>query len=167
MLKYLDPNVITILDPIQVNPEDLELIFKSQRPGLEYFKLSKNSSLYTAILNKFPQEFHEFINSSCTVGIQSMDNRFNNYLHTSGPNSYYAVNYTLLSGGESVYTTTFDSGNENMQVYNIPLNTWYYLSTHTLHKVEGITSIRTEISIIIPIENSQEFMTWLDSVSLS
>jgi uncharacterized membrane protein len=178
MLKYLDPNIVSTITPIEINPEDLELIFKSEKPGLEYFKLSKKSGLYSTILNKFPEQFHNFINSLCTVGIQSIDTRFNNYLHTdvatrlyisnrlSVSNRLYTINYLLLAGGENVVTTVFDLASQNMQSYTIPLNTWYLLSTHSLYKVEGITSIRTEISINIPIIN-EEFMSWLNSASFS
>jgi len=167
MLKFLDANIFPKINSIQINPEDLELTFKSKRPGSEFFKLSKTSSLYSSILNNFPQQFHDFINNFCVVGIQSVDSRFNNYLHTDIPNRLYAINYVLLNGGDTVYTTTFDSANQNMQVYNIPINTWYLLSTYTLYKVEGITGIRTEISIGIPLENSTEFVDWLNSVSFS
>lgn len=167
MLKYLNPTVFTSITSVQINPEDLELIFKSQRPGLEYFKISKSSGLYNTVLNIFPQEFRSFIDNSCIVGIQSMDYRFNNYLHTDIPNRFYAINYTFLTGGDPVYTTTFDDANQNMQVYNVPVHTWYSLSTYTLNKVDGITGIRTELSISIPLEPNPDFINWLNSVSIT
>lgn len=165
-IKYLDTSIFKQITS-NINPNDLELVYKSKNipNGYEFFRLDSSSDLFNEIISLFPEPVKTYIKTKCILGLQSFNSNFNNYLYQDRYRSY-AINYTLLQGGSNVTTSVYDNLTQQFQTYDIPEKTWYWFNTKYLHKLDNISSTRTEISIsLLEHSLSNDVLNWLDSVS--
>jgi hypothetical protein len=190
LLKYLN------LNPIQhkINLNDLYIASRKNNatnasynpvvnlpanlPGYVQYRFKNiQSPLHLEILNLFPQKFHSYllrisenmpesIKNTSSIRIQCMGKDWNNFIHID-PRSY-TINYTLLTGGDSVITSFLTEDKSTIiESHNIPLHKWHWFDTKINHKVTGIETTRVQLTISIPeeIDIPEDFLLWLNEQS--